>query len=144
MAGRWFSPGTLVSSTNTSDYHHMTEILFNVTLNTITLTLMDKDASRTICISALWLMTVISLIQYENRKYQPVYEGNHIISVVVIFLIPPFKYQQRKECFFYRTISDWNRPSQAIVVSGSVKSFKAAVSSITYLLMKHVNSLNLL
>jgi hypothetical protein len=79
VAGWWFSPGTAVSSTNKSDYHHMIEILFNVTLNTITLTLMDKDVSRTICISALWLMTVISLIQYENRKYQPVYDGNHII-----------------------------------------------------------------
>jgi hypothetical protein len=65
-------------------------------------------------------------------------------SVVVIFLIPSCKYQQRKEWFFYRTISDWNRPSQTIVVNSSVKTFKAAVSSIKYLLMKHVNSLSLL
>jgi hypothetical protein len=38
-AGRWFSPGTLVSSTNKTDHHDITEILWKVALNTITLTL---------------------------------------------------------------------------------------------------------
>jgi len=37
--GRWFSPGTLVSSTNKTDRHVITEILSKVALNTITLTL---------------------------------------------------------------------------------------------------------
>jgi hypothetical protein len=37
-AGRWFSPGTLVSSTNKTDRHAITEILLKVALNTITLT----------------------------------------------------------------------------------------------------------
>ena len=32
---RWFSPGTPVSSTNKSDRHDITEILFKVALNTI-------------------------------------------------------------------------------------------------------------
>jgi hypothetical protein len=36
--GRWFSPGTPVSSTNETDRHDITEILLNVALNTITLT----------------------------------------------------------------------------------------------------------
>jgi hypothetical protein len=36
--GRWFSLGTLVSSTNKSYCHDITEILLNVALNTITLT----------------------------------------------------------------------------------------------------------
>ena len=35
--GRWFSPGTLVSSTNKTDCHYRTEILLKVALNTITL-----------------------------------------------------------------------------------------------------------
>ena len=35
-AGRWFSPGTLVSSTNKTDSHDITEILLKVVLNTIT------------------------------------------------------------------------------------------------------------
>jgi hypothetical protein len=34
-AGRWFSPGTLVSSTNKTDRHDVTEILLKVALNTI-------------------------------------------------------------------------------------------------------------
>jgi hypothetical protein len=33
--GRWFSPGTLVSSTNKTDCHNITEILMKVGLNTI-------------------------------------------------------------------------------------------------------------
>jgi hypothetical protein len=37
--GRWFSPCTLVSSTNKSDRHDITEILLKVALNTITITL---------------------------------------------------------------------------------------------------------
>ena len=39
MEGRWFSPGTLVSSTNKTDGHDRSEILLKVALNTITLTL---------------------------------------------------------------------------------------------------------
>ena len=33
--GRWFSPGSSVSSTNTTDRHDLTEILLKVALNTI-------------------------------------------------------------------------------------------------------------
>jgi hypothetical protein len=36
--GRWFSPGTPVSSTNKTDRHDLTEILLKVALNNITLT----------------------------------------------------------------------------------------------------------
>ena len=35
MTGRWFSPGTPVSSTNKSDRYDITEILLKVALNTI-------------------------------------------------------------------------------------------------------------
>jgi hypothetical protein len=38
MAGWWFSPGTLVSSTNKTDHYDITEILLKVALNTIILT----------------------------------------------------------------------------------------------------------
>ena len=37
LAGRWFSPGTPVSSTNKNDHHDITEILLKVALNTINL-----------------------------------------------------------------------------------------------------------
>jgi hypothetical protein len=38
-AGRWFSPGTLISSTNKTDHHDIAEIMLKVALNTIPLTL---------------------------------------------------------------------------------------------------------
>jgi hypothetical protein len=38
-AGRWFSPGNQVSTTNKTDHHNITEILLKVALNTITLNL---------------------------------------------------------------------------------------------------------
>jgi len=37
--GRWFSPGTPVSSTNKTDRHDITEILSKVELDTTSLTL---------------------------------------------------------------------------------------------------------
>jgi hypothetical protein len=37
VTGRWFSPGILVSSTNKTDHHDITEILLKVVLNTINL-----------------------------------------------------------------------------------------------------------
>jgi hypothetical protein len=37
--GRWFSSNSLLSSTNKTDHHDITEILLKVALNTITLTL---------------------------------------------------------------------------------------------------------
>jgi len=43
--GRWFSPGTLVSSTNKTDRHDITEILLKVVLNTI------KQTNKHICVS---------------------------------------------------------------------------------------------
>ena len=39
MAGRWFCPGTLVSSTNKTDRQDIAEILLKMALNTKTLTL---------------------------------------------------------------------------------------------------------
>jgi hypothetical protein len=46
VAGRWFSPGTLVFSTNKTDSHDITEILLKVALNTINQTNQsDSDKS---------------------------------------------------------------------------------------------------
>ena len=38
QAGQWFSQSTLISSTNKSDCHDITEILLNMALNNITIT----------------------------------------------------------------------------------------------------------
>ena len=43
--GLWFSPDTLVSSTNKTNRHDITEILLKVVLNTITLTQSRKSVS---------------------------------------------------------------------------------------------------
>ena len=43
MAGRWFSTGTAVSSTNKTDYHNITEILLKVALNIIKQTKTNKQ-----------------------------------------------------------------------------------------------------
>jgi len=44
--GRWFSPGTLVSSTNETDRHVITEILLKVALNTIKQTKQTKQTNH--------------------------------------------------------------------------------------------------
>jgi hypothetical protein len=45
VAGRWFSPGTPVSSANNSDRYETIEILFKVALSTITLPPPPKNKS---------------------------------------------------------------------------------------------------
>jgi len=40
---QWFSPGTVVSSTNKTDHHVIIEILLKVVLSTISLTPLSKD-----------------------------------------------------------------------------------------------------
>jgi hypothetical protein len=44
--GRWVSPGTLVSSTNKTDRHDITEISLKVASNTITITLLPITQSE--------------------------------------------------------------------------------------------------
>ena len=46
-AGRWFSPGTPISSTNKTDRHDITEIVLKVALNTITLIITPLCILRT-------------------------------------------------------------------------------------------------
>ena len=45
--GRWFSPVPLVSSTNKTDRHDITEILFKVALNTIKQTKKERKKQTT-------------------------------------------------------------------------------------------------
>jgi hypothetical protein len=43
ITGRWFYPGTPVSTTNKADCHNITEIMLNVALNTINPNPLMKD-----------------------------------------------------------------------------------------------------
>ena len=57
-AGRWFSPGTPVSSTNKTDSHDIAEILLKVVLNTINQTsnhLIRMESSLLKSVSVIWL-----------------------------------------------------------------------------------------
>jgi hypothetical protein len=51
QAGRWFSPGTPVSSTNKTDCHNITEILLKVSLNIITLDNYNNIKGQTVLFS---------------------------------------------------------------------------------------------
>jgi hypothetical protein len=70
--GRWFSPGTQVSSTNTTDHQDIAEILLKVILSTITLTLP--------CLS--WFKRMLrdqsdqNLWQFSNKLYHI----NYVVS----------------------------------------------------------------
>jgi len=44
-AGRWFSPGTVIPSTNKAHRHYITEILLNVVLSTITINIRIQFSS---------------------------------------------------------------------------------------------------
>jgi hypothetical protein len=65
-AGRWFSPGTPVSSTNKTDRHYITEILLKVTLNTITSNLLVYDLySPTVCFLSRDEIYLLSLVCFH-------------------------------------------------------------------------------
>ena len=61
----------------------------------------------------------------------------HSLSIIIL----PCKTQQRQELFFPGTISEWNQIPQPIVMTHSLKTFKAAVK---YNVLIHETSFNLL
>jgi membrane-bound inhibitor of C-type lysozyme len=70
-----FSPHTLVSSTNKTDHHDITEILLKVALNTITLTLhfifrnnLDKRAVNELTYQCQEYKTLMQVADVEKEK----------------------------------------------------------------------------
>ena len=51
---RWFSTGSLVSSTSKADCHDITEILLKVTLNTINQTKPNQSLSQNVLLLIIW------------------------------------------------------------------------------------------
>ena len=68
----WFSPGTLVSFTNKTDCHDITEILLKVALNTIILILTSQILSS-LCLTSqtqiLPSLCLTSQTQIESKNY---------------------------------------------------------------------------
>jgi len=68
--GRWFSPGTSVSSTNKTDRHDITEILLKVALNTINLNQNKKIIERS-CICVLGVSILHLYPRFFNFEIVP-------------------------------------------------------------------------
>ena len=66
-AGRWFSPGILVSSTNKTYCHDITEILLKVALNTIKKTIYLYMKCKLYCDVPLMLYknTILKFLRHE-------------------------------------------------------------------------------
>jgi hypothetical protein len=75
----WFSPGTLVSSTNKADCHNITDILLKVVLNTInqTIILLGKVHVNA-CTHCLLLF--LAMVKCETQKYHTVWTVTNIQS----------------------------------------------------------------
>jgi hypothetical protein len=74
-AGRWFSLGTPVSSTNKTDIHDITELLLKVTLNTIMISLTLIVLQTLPCPflnipSALRIIKVITKLPNSEQSYK--------------------------------------------------------------------------
>ena len=94
---QWFSPSTLVSSTNKTDRHDITEILLKVVLNTITLILKTNYTLLNLESCAL-RETLFQLIKWVTFKQLilKIYEINFLNFYAVfydLFLIWNFKHK---------------------------------------------------
>ena len=89
-----------------------------------------------------WTGTILKMLEYhvmykianENvaiiKQYRlktPCRQSRNLHSSS--FIIPHWKTQSRNKIVFPRTISDWNRMPQPIVLICSIEMFKAAISS---------------
>ena len=68
MAGRWFSPGTPVSSTNKTVRHDITEILLKVALNTIKPNQTNLVLKSKVKPKIIKLVFAVSLLSMQEKK----------------------------------------------------------------------------
>jgi hypothetical protein len=61
MTGLWFSPGTLVSSTNKTDHHDIADILLKVALNTI-------KSNQSIILNVRLVVDLFSYLKYKKKN----------------------------------------------------------------------------
>jgi hypothetical protein len=83
VAGWWFSPDTLVSSTNKTDHHDIAEILLKVALNTLTLTLNLVINEKKYC--CLWLESTAIWTYLRNQyKINVVFELLSKLELIIV------------------------------------------------------------
>jgi len=84
-AGRWFSPGTPVSSANKADRHDITEILLKVAWNTINQTKPNHTQST------IWSVDSILLNKHFTINFLPLYPPTlphtHTQTIAIHFYI---------------------------------------------------------
>jgi len=85
--GRWFSQGPLVSSTNKTDHHNITEIVLKVALNTINQTLKRKQICSFsslfvyIC-KAVW-DPIIRRMRFNSATFLCLFQVRTWISILI-------------------------------------------------------------
>jgi hypothetical protein len=72
-AGRWFSPGTPVSSNNETDRHDITEISLKVALNTIALAFAQMANQGALCPHISFSIIITQQLQQTKVFYM---DGN--------------------------------------------------------------------
>jgi len=88
--GRWFSPGTPVSSTNKTDRHNIAEILLKMALSTIKPNQKQVTFDEMMIMSALY-MTSIQSMDTSIRDFQ--YGGAPLQYMLITFLVITLKRQ---------------------------------------------------
>ena len=76
--GWWFSPGSLVSSTNKTDCHDITEILLKVTLNTYQTNKQTYKADESYISLATYVLSLIPINQCSINSNVSVYREDMV------------------------------------------------------------------
>jgi hypothetical protein len=106
-AGRWFSPGTPVSSTNKTDLHDIAEILLKVALTTI-----KPKYKLVLCWRMLYLIVILLyiinnlLLQIVQQRCQ--YNGTNSVSMNES-INKESVHLTKNKCFLYDKQSTWAR-----------------------------------
>ena len=79
VTGRWCSTGTPVSFTNKTHHNNIAEILWKVTLSTITLALKWSNPNK--CTFLFVSFTKIRCIMYNIQEYSVLYHYHYYISI---------------------------------------------------------------
>ena len=111
--GRWFSPGTLVSFTNKTDHHNITEILLKVTFNTTNLNQTKHNDIKIHSVFILfckdcWISFNIWLLNINE-----ILRKNYVIHIIflycqyliIIFLINNLEIHVSKSTLLFNTIT---------------------------------------